>query len=189
MYKLLVLTSVAALTAMSANLSSSAQAEESQARDWGLTNAELKRVDGTVVDVRCELAGDCPNNCGDGNRQLGIVDGDGKLYLAGKNNQTSFNGAVEDLLPYCGQAVEADGVVAGHSGVTIYHVQLIRPAGSEEWSKTTRWTKQWNAKNPELKEIKGPWFRKDPRITSRIEANGYFGLGKEVDQAYIDEWK
>ena len=46
--------------------------------------------------------------------QLGIVrEGDGALVLVSKNGQPAFNGAVTDLLPYCGKEVEVDGLLTG----------------------------------------------------------------------------
>jgi len=160
-----------------------AKAEESQARSWNLNNQEMARFEARVVDILCELSGDCPAECGGGERQLGLVDGDGRLVIAAKNGQPIFTGAAEDLLPYCGKQVEVDGLFTGidDSPVRIYQIQLIREVGTGEFAKTNRWTKVWNADNPDLKEIKGPWFRKEPRINALIARDGYLGLGPEVD--------
>ncbi|MEL7205406.1 MAG: hypothetical protein AAGL19_14595, partial [Pseudomonadota bacterium] len=37
----------------------------SEARPWNLVAEVPARFEATVVDLLCELAGDCPANCGD----------------------------------------------------------------------------------------------------------------------------
>lgn len=161
---------------------------DSQAKTWNLTNEEKARFDARVVDILCELSGDCPANCGDGNRQLGLLRTDGTLVLVFKNVQPIFSGAVEDLLPYCGKEVEVDGLFAAFDDAPAkaYQVQLIREKGDETFSRTNRWTKVWNAANPDLAKVKGPWFRKEPRINALIARDGYLGLGPDVDRE-LDE--
>ena len=162
--------------------------EGSEAKPWNLNGEEKARFTAKVVDVLCELTGDCADNCGDGRRQLGLVrDADGALMIVMKNGQPVFSGAVADLLPYCNQAVEVDGLLVGEGlPAKLYQVQRIRAADGE-WAKTNRFTKDWNKAYPEQAKLKGPWFRKDPRVTSRIEAEGYLGLGLEIDAAFIEE--
>lgn len=163
--------------------------EGSQAREWGLLGEEKARFEATVVDLLCEVAGDCPANCGAGTRQMGLKrTADGVLVLPMKNRQPVFSGAATDLYPYCGKDVEVDGVLVGdeeQTPVKYYLVQLIREKGQKDWVKTSKWTKEWAAQNPELKGVKGPWFRKDPRVKAAIEADGYLGLGAEADAAFI----
>ncbi|MEM7302872.1 MAG: hypothetical protein AAF468_17480 [Pseudomonadota bacterium] len=162
----------------------------SKAKEWGLAGEEKATFSGKVVDILCELSGDCADNCGNGHRNLGIVrSGDNKLIAVLKNRQASFNGAAEDLLPYCNKQVDVDGVLIGEDEVVktkFYMVQFIRESGAEKWNKASLWTKRWKAKNPDAKG-KGPWFRRDPRVKKQIAATGHFGLGKEVDQKYIEE--
>ena len=44
-----------------------------QAADgWGIAGEKVVQWDAKVVDVLCELSGDCPANCCDGKRQLGL---------------------------------------------------------------------------------------------------------------------
>jgi hypothetical protein len=174
-----------------------AQAQEgkfsqgSEAKEFGLWEEEKALFSGKVVDVACELTGDCPDNCGDGNRIMGIVrDADDVLVLVLKNAQFSFNGPVEDLLPFCQKQVDVDGLLIGDEetyGVKYYMVQKIRDKGAPEWQAANKWTAAWNARNPEAAAEKGPWFRKDPRVRKQIEATGYFGLGAEADQQYREE--
>ncbi len=166
--------------------------EGSKAKAWGVAGEEPALFTGKVVDILCELTGDCAADCGGGQRQLGILrDADQALVLAAKNSQAAFTGAANELAPFCGQMVEVDGNLVGDtevSPVKFYQVQTIRAIGTEDWTKANKWTKDWNAANPDLKAIKGPWFRKDPRIAEQIEAEGYLGLGAEVDEAFKKEW-
>ena len=61
--------------------------EGSEARSWNLWAEQPARFEATVVDILCELTGDCPNNCGDGNRQLGLVRAvDDVLVFPNKNS-------------------------------------------------------------------------------------------------------
>lgn len=162
----------------------------SKAKDFGLNEAIQSTFSAKVVDLLCEVAGDCANNCGDGNRQLGLVrDADNKLIAVLKNGQFSFNGAVEDLLPYCNQKVEVDGIMVGdpeEHNTQFYMVQFIKAEGAAEFNKANKWTKAWAERNPEASG-KEPWFRRDPRVIKQVEATGYFGLGKEADIAYAKE--
>ena len=42
------------------------------AKEWGIDGEEVVRADATVVDLLCEVTGNCADNCGDGKRQLGL---------------------------------------------------------------------------------------------------------------------
>ncbi|MEM7547986.1 MAG: hypothetical protein AAF367_20885 [Pseudomonadota bacterium] len=165
-------------------------AEGSAAKEWGLLGEEKATFSAKVVDLLCEVTGDCPANCGDGKRQLGLLRAaDGALVLPMKNSQAVFTGAATDLQPYCGKDVDVDGVLVGDEDQTptkFYMVQFIREAGAEEWQKANQWTKEWARLNPELKDVKGPWFRRDPRVNAKIAATGYLGLGQEADEAFIE---
>lgn len=166
--------------------------EGSEARGWGVAGEEPALFTGKVVDILCELTGDCPEDCGDGARQMGILrDADGVLVLAAKNSQPAFTGAARELAPFCGQTVEVDGNLVGDTDLNpakFYQIQTIRPLDSDEVTKANRWTRVWNEQNPDLKEVKGPWFRKDPAVNALIAENGYLGLGLETDEAFIKEW-
>ncbi|MEO0912487.1 MAG: hypothetical protein AAFY59_05795 [Pseudomonadota bacterium] len=166
--------------------------EGSEARAWGVAGEEPARFTGKVVDIVCELAGDCTPDCGAGARQMGIIrDADDVLVLVAKNSQAAFTGAAVELAPFCNQMVEVDGNLVGDTDYTptkFYQIQLIRTVGTEEWTKANQWTKAWNANHPEFEGVKGPWFRKDTRIKERVEANGYLGLGLDVDETFKEEW-
>ncbi|MGR3781174.1 MAG: hypothetical protein ACU0DT_07935 [Albimonas sp.] len=164
----------------------------SQAESWGLSGEEKARFRARVVDVLCELTGDCPADCGAGRRQLGLVrEGDGALVLAAKNGQPLFTGAGLDLLPYCGQAVEVDGLMVGDpqtAPARVFQLQLIRAADADGFVKADRWTQAWEERYPDLASAPGPWFRKDPRVQALVERDGWLGLGLETDARFLEEW-
>ena len=176
--------------AIAATAQEGAFSADSQAGNWNLVGEEKARFSARVVDILCEIAGDCPADCGGGARQLGLVrDADDALVVVSKNGQPLFNGAVDDLLPYCNEAVEVDGLLIGDDPANpaqIYQVQLIRRAGEADWSKTNRWTDAWAARNPEAAPLPGPWFRKDPRVQALIARDGHLGLGPDIDRAFIE---
>lgn len=167
--------------------------EGSQAKGFGsgVLGSEPALFKARVVDVLCELTGDCPENCGAGKRQMGLVrEKDGVLVLGAKNAQTSFNGATVDLAAYCGQTVTVDGFLVGDPEVAptkVYMVKSILREGSDKWGAAKRWTRVWNRENKEVADVKGPWFRKDPAVLAEIEAKGWLGLGHEADKVFIEE--
>lgn len=181
---------VAAALAGSAAAQEGAFSASSQAAEWSLVGEEKALFSARVVDILCEIAGDCPADCGGGARQLGLVrDADGALVVVSKNGQPLFNGAVDDLLPYCNTAVEVDGLLIGDDPANpakIFQIQFIRRAGEAEWSKANRWTTAWAARNPEAATLPGPWFRNDPRVQALIAREGHLGLGLETDAAFIE---
>jgi len=166
----------------------------SKADSWSLFGEEKALFEGRVVDALCLLTGDCPADCGAGQRQIGILRAaDGKFLLAAKNGQPAFTGATVDLAPYCGQTVEVDGLLVGDPEITpalgdakLYQVQTVRVVGGEAAQKTNRWTKDWTERHPEAAGD-GPWFRRDPKVNAQIEAHGRLGLGAEADQKYIED--
>lgn len=183
-----------ALLAAPLFLAAPASADETcEAKSWGLSGEKKACFTATVVDMLCEITGDCPDNCGDGTRQLGLVrTDDDVLVYPQKNIQAAFNGAVADLQPFCDKTVDVRGWYVGDeetlkgSPQRLYQVQWIRETGGE-WSMANRWTKDWAEKNPNAAG-EGPWFRRDPRIKAEIEKNGYLGLGPEEDIVFIKDW-
>jgi len=163
----------------------------SNAKEFGLQEEMKATFSGKVVDIACELTGNCADNCGDGNRNMGIIrDADDKLILVLKNAQFAFNGPVYDLVKYCNKQVDVDGLLIADPedyGAQFYMLQFIKDKGAADWNKANQWNAGWVARNPEVAEGKGPWFRRDPRVMKQIEAEGYFGLGKEADDKYRAE--
>jgi hypothetical protein len=171
-----------ALAAAACLVGGTAQAADS----WGLIGEEKARFEAKVVDVLCELTGDCPANCGDGARQLGLLRDDGTLVLAMKN-VVPFAGAADELLPFCGERVEADGLFANNRGHRIFALQFVRPVPDGEWRRANRFKEVWaeaNDVDPDS-ETASKWFRHDPRVEKLIERDGKLGLGPAADEAYF----
>ena len=182
-------TVVAAVLVMTGTPTLAAE-KKSQARTWNLTDEVKARFDAKVVDILCEVSGGavCAENCGGGTLQLGVVrKSDNRLFPVSKNGQPIFSGAGADLLPYCNKDVEVDGLLAGEGDIKTYQVQLIRLTGEKKWAKTRAFTKVWNKRFPDAAKKKGPWFRKDPRVTAQIDADGWLGLGRAADVAYAKD--
>ena len=151
------------------------------AQSWGLIGEEIVRFDAQVVDLLCELTGDCPENCGGGKRQLGLVNGSGKLIPVFKN-AVPFAGAVVELLDFCGKTVTADGLFSTNRGTTIFSLQFIREAPSGKWHKGNRFLRKWAETNgvEVNSNAAKTWFRNDPRIKALIAKDGKLGLGPGV---------
>jgi hypothetical protein len=187
----MIARSLAVLLALTLPAAAQDYSEGSEAKSWNLYAEVPARFEAKVVDLMCEITGDCPANCGDGRRQLGLLrSADNVLVVPNKNNQPAFTGAVAELQPFCGKRVEVDGlmIVDADANVNnIYQLQLIREVGATDWVKANRWTKDWAKANPDAPEGKDPWFRRDPRIIADLAADGWFGLGLETDAAVLKE--
>ena len=180
---------IACLALIASPLAAQDFSEGSEARSWNLYAEVPAKFDAEVVDVLCTLTGDCPDDCGAGRRQLGLVrTADDVLVLPMKNSQPAFTGAAVELAPFCGQTVTVDGLMLDDPELGANNVYLLHTmqAADAEKIKANQWTKVWAKNHPEAKG-KGPWFRRDPRVKSIIETEGYLGLGLAVDQTYIEE--
>ena len=164
--------------------------ENSKARSWNLYAEVPATFEARVVDIMCELTGDCPEDCGAGARQMGLLrSADGVLVLAMKNSQANFMGAARDLAQYCNQTVTVDGLLIDDLDLgakNVYLVQTILADGMEKPAKANKGSKLWAAEHPEAAG-KGPWFRRDPAIKEIIAEEGYLGLGLEEDKTYAEE--
>ncbi len=165
----------------------------SEANSWGLFGEEKARFEARVTEALGALTGDCPDDCGAGERPMVVIrKADDRMLLVNKSGAPNFTGANFRLAEFCGQDVEVDGLLVGEPeftpgiGAKVYQVQLIRPVGSGEWIKTNAFVPQWNKKYPEAAGD-GPWFRRDPNVKAAIEKDGYFGLGPEADQKWLEE--
>ena len=138
---------------------------------WGLENERLLELRGKVVDLLCELTGDCPEGCGQGKRQLGILTAEGRLIPAAKDN-VFFAGAVPDLLPLCGREVHADGLLIENPAMPLYFVQYLKPAPDAEFIPTDAFLAEWTARHGEAEE----WWRADPTVKGVIEKDGVLGI-------------
>lgn len=155
------------------------------AEEWGLPEEKISRFEAKVVDVLCELTGDCPGNCGAGTRQLGLIDGNGKLILPLKNN-VAFAGAADELSDFCGKQVIADGLLTTNRGYTVFVLQFVKEAPDGKWRRANRFTQKWAKRNgidPKSKQARR-WFAHDPQVKAIIAKNGKLGLGLAADKAY-----
>ncbi len=156
------------------------------AQEWGLPEEEVARFDAKVVDILCELTGDCPADCGGGTRQLGLLDDQGTLHLAIKNF-TAFSGAVDELADFCGMRVTVDGLFMTNHGYRIFALQFVREAPGGKWRRANRFLAKWAAENGVAADSKQAkqWFRNDPTVQGLIEKDGVLGLGSETDKTYF----
>ncbi len=158
------------------------------ADSWGLPGEEIVRFEATVVDVLCELTGDCPAQCGGGARQLGLLRDDGTLVLAVKN-MAPFSGAVDELADFCAMRVVADGLFTTNRGYTIFALHFVKAVPDGKWRRANRFLPKWAARNgldPKDKKVKR-WFENDPQVKALIARDGKLGLGLEADKKYLEE--
>ncbi|WP_193170642.1 hypothetical protein [Nisaea nitritireducens] len=158
--------------AVAAALCLSAASPSFAAQKWGIDGEMVAQFEAKVVDLLCELRGDCPEACGGGKRQLGLVRDDGTLLLAVKSN-TLFAGATLDLLPYCGQRVEVDGLIISHPAMVIYMLQRLRKPGATDWVRATAFAEDWKQRNKT--EDAKRWFRRDGMANDVIGTFGKVG--------------
>ena len=156
------------------------------AEEWGLPDEEVVRFQAKVVDILCELSGDCPANCGGGKRQLGLIDGKGTLILPMKNF-TPFAGTITELIDFCGKQVVADGLFTTNRGYKIFALQFVREAPKGKWRRANRFQGKWAKRNgvPANRAKARRWFENDPRVKAVIGKSGKLGLGSAADKAYF----
>ncbi|MCH8000119.1 MAG: hypothetical protein IIA34_00435 [Proteobacteria bacterium] len=157
------------------------------AESWGLPGEEIVRFEAKVVDLLCELTGDCPAQCGAGTRQLGLLKDDGTLVLPLKN-QTFFSGAVDELIDFCAKRVVADGLMVTNRGYTIFALQFVKAAPDGKWRRADRFPSKWAKRNgldPKDKKVQR-WFENDPRVEALIARDGKLGLGLEADRKFLE---
>jgi len=153
---------------------------------WGLRNEQKARFEAKVVDVLCELTGDCPASCSGSTRQLGLLTDEGKLILPLKN-YVPFAGAAVELIEFCGKRVVADGLFMSNRGLTVFALQYVRAAPDGEWRRASRFLRQW-AKDHGVapdSSVAKQWFRNDPRVKALIEEQGKLGLGPTADVKHL----
>ncbi len=141
------------------------------AQTWGIPHEKPVVLRGEVVDLLCELAGECTPDCGGGRRQLGLVTAEGRLYPAVKG-EVFFAGATLDLLPYCGREVMVDGLVIENPAMTLLFVQKLRGSSREKWKPARAFIEDWRRRNGPARE----WWRADPLVREVIARDGVFGI-------------
>jgi hypothetical protein len=137
----------------------------------GGNNEKLIEIEGTVVDLLCEVAKKCISNCGEGKRQLGLRLGDGKVLVVAKSPDL-FAGAQIDLAPHCGKVIKVDGILFENPKMPLYMVQGIKTdLKAKDYSPADGFVKAWIEKNGASDE----WFRNDPHVKDRIAKTGPLG--------------
>ncbi|MAF95865.1 MAG: hypothetical protein CMM60_08950 [Rhodospirillaceae bacterium] len=143
------------------------------AEEWGIDGEKKARFEAKVVDILCELTGDCPADCGSGKRQLGLLRDDGTLVLAVKNFDI-FAGAADDLKGFCNKRIVADGLLINNPKMPLFALQFKKLAPDGKWSRANQFGKDWSKANGGKKA--GQWFKNDPRIKKVIAEKGVFGI-------------
>lgn len=150
---------------------------------WPITAAEESQFSGKVVDVLCELGGNCANECGEGKRQLAIKSQDIGTVLVAKN-LNNYTGATDELLQFCGQQVDLNGLFTEHKGVRFFQVQNIRASGGQ-WQKATRYLSAWVERSGKTPQQAANWQYHDERVKDIIKRDGTLGLGTQADEDYF----
>ena len=166
-------TIVAALGALLLLGGGAAQA----ANEWGIEHEAKARFQAKVVDILCELNGNCPADCGAGKRQLGLLRDDGKLLLVAKNFDI-FAGAANDLKGFCGKRIVADGLMINDPDMPLFALQFKRLAPDGKWSRANWFIKDWAKANGVAANSKQAkqWFRNDATVKQIIAKDGVFGI-------------
>lgn len=160
------------------------------AEEWGLPEEKKARFEAKVVDMLCELTGDCVPDCGAGKRQLGLLDANGKLILPLKN-VVPFAGAANELSDFCGKQVIADGLFSTNRGYTVFVLQFVREAPAGKWRRANRFLPKWAKRNGVAEKSKQAkrWFANDPAVKAEIARDGKLGLGLAADKKYLSKQK
>ena len=143
------------------------------AEEWGIDHEKEARVEAKVVDLLCEVTGECASNCGDGKRQLGLLFDDGRLVPVVKNFDI-FAGATDDLQPFCGKRVTADGLMISNPKMPLFALQFKRLAPDGKWSRANQFGKTWSAANGGKKA--GNWYKHDSRVLETLQESGVYGI-------------
>lgn len=147
------------------------------AEGWGIAHEKVTRAEAKVVDIACEVTGNCVPDCGDGKRQLGLLFDNGKLVPVVKNNDP-FAGAVADLISFCGKRIVADGLLISNPKMPMFQLQFKRaaPKGKPKgpWSRANWFSKEWAKQNPG--KAGNQWFRHDKRVKDALAKGGVLGI-------------
>ncbi len=147
------------------------------ADEWGIDHEEKARFEAKVVDILCELTGDCPANCGGGKRQFGLLKDDGTLILVTKNFDP-FAGAANDLAGFCNKRIVADGLYIKNPKLPMFALQFKRLAPDGKWSRANQFGKDWAKANDVKHGSKkaNQWYYNDPTVKDLIARDGVLGI-------------
>ncbi len=147
------------------------------AEEWGIANEQAVRFEAKVVDILCELSGDCPADCGAGKRQLGLLKDDGTLVAAVKNVDF-FAGATNDLIEFCGERVIADGLLIKDPRMPLFVLQFKRRARGGKWRRANWFIRDWAKAHGVARDsaTARQWYLNDPTVKAVIARDGVFGI-------------
>ena len=153
-----------------------------EVQKWGISGVEVAEFSGEVVDVLCELSGNCTDECGAGTRQLGIKTSQGTVLIAKDVNY--YSGAAEELWPFCNQELTVNGQFTESLNTRVFQIQNVRKPNGP-WMKTQRFLETWAETNDESLAVAKDWYYHDKRVNAILEKDGRLGLGQEADSAYF----
>lgn len=142
------------------------------AKSWGIKGEEATRFEARVVDIACELTGNCPPDCGAGSRQMGLLRPDGTLVFAVKNGD-NFAGAAADLAPLCGKHIMADGLLIPGEKITLFALQFMQELPDGTWSRADGFSRDFETRTGQPGER---WFEHDAQVRTALEAGGVLGI-------------
>jgi hypothetical protein len=146
------------------------------ADELGTPYEKAFETSGKIVDIACEIGGSCPAKCGDGKRQLGVLQADKSLLPIVKGTPL-FANALESVLPFCGKTVFLDGLLISNPKMTVYFAQKVKETKDGAWIDTDGFETAFAKKHGKTDE----WFRKDPRVAEALGAEGKLGVkGLEI---------
>ena len=106
--------------------------------------------------------------------------GSGLRLLVGHSRKSFMNrfaGAVNDLLPFCGQRIVADGLMINDPLMPLFALQFKKPVDGD-WKRANFFLRDWAERHgvaPDS-DTANAWYRHDPRVKEVIEADGVFGI-------------
>ncbi len=149
-----------------------------QVERWGISGVEVAELSGEVVDVLCEVSGNCVEQCGAGTRQMGLKTEQGMVLIAKDLNR--YTGAAEELWPFCSQQLVVNGQFTETGSLRFFQVHTVRlPKG--KWMSTTRFLEAWAEENGKSADAVTRWYLEDQRIEAILEQDGLLGLGPGVN--------
>ncbi|MBX2839166.1 MAG: hypothetical protein KTR35_20085 [Gammaproteobacteria bacterium] len=150
---------------------------------WSISGVEVAEFSGEVVDILCEVSGNCVEQCGGGERQIGIKT-DTETILVSKDLNL-YTGGAEQLWRFCGSNLVVNGQFTQSGNVRFFQVQNIKePDG--EWQSATQFLETWAEKNGTTVSAAKRWYQQDERVTTILERDGRLGLGAEADDEYFN---
>lgn len=145
---------------------------------WGISGVEVAEISGEVVDVLCEVSGNCVEQCGSGTRQIGIKTQQGMVLVAKDLNR--YSGGAEELWPFCSQQLVVNGQFTETGPTRFFQVQNVRmPDGG--WMSTSRFLEVWAEKNGKPVNAANKWYLEDQRVETILKRDGLLGLGPNVN--------